>query len=163
MKTSPPRPFNFVGAGNTPAMLWWQTWFKAAETMVAAPQVIAQRTARMAQAGPAPNAIDQRELLMMGVEKAIAFSQAWMNSTAEIMAFQQQAVNAALRLGWGMASASNPMAAVSSPLAWMRASVDLLSGSQRALTIMPRVAHGAVKPIHAKATSNARRLARRKR
>lgn len=44
----------------------------------AAPQVVAQRVARMATAGPKPSARDRREFSNMGLEKVAAFQQAWL-------------------------------------------------------------------------------------
>ena len=156
------RLFSLWWASSTPVTLWWQTWLKAAETMIAAPQVVAHRTARMAHASPAPNRSDQRELATMGVEKVVAFSQAGLNAASELVAFQQQMANAALHQWWVMANLFNPLTACTAPWRVMNAPVELLSARHRALSITPRVAHGAVKPIHAKATSNARRLARKK-
>jgi hypothetical protein len=45
----------------------------------------------------------------------------------------------------------------------MKAPIGLLFTSNRAMSITPRIAHAVVKPIHAKATSNAKRLGRKKR
>ncbi|MGY6217127.1 polyhydroxyalkanoate granule-associated phasin [Methylolobus aquaticus] len=157
------RLFNPWWASSTPVTLWWQTWLKATETMIAAPQVVAHRTALMAQVRTVPNRSDQRELTTMSVEKVVAFSQAGMNAASELVAFQQQMANSALRQWWVMAHLCNPMTAFAVPWRVMNAPVELLSASHRALSITPRVAHGAVKPIHAKATSNARRLARKRR
>jgi hypothetical protein len=47
------------------------------ELGVAAPQVVAHRTARMMLAGGAPSARDRRELQRMGTEKILAFNEAW--------------------------------------------------------------------------------------
>jgi hypothetical protein len=158
------RLFKLLWANSTPVTLWWQTWLKTTETMIAAPQVIAHRTARMAQSGPGLNRSDQRELAGMGIEKVAAFSQSGMNAASALVAFQQQAVNAAVRQWWWlMANALNPMTAFTAPWSVVKVPIDLLSASNRALSITPRVTHEAVRPVHAKATSNARRLARRKR
>lgn len=37
---------------------------------------------------------------------------------------------------------------------------DLVNAGNAMLAALPRIAHGAVRPVHAKATSNARRLRR---
>jgi hypothetical protein len=163
MNNDATRLFNLLWASSTPVTLWWQTWLMAAETMVAAPQVITRRTARMAQAGATPNRFDQRELATMGAEKVVAFSQAWMNAASEVVAYQQQMASAAMRQWWLMANIFNPVTVVTAPWSLMKAPIDLLSTSNRALSIAPRLAHGVVKPVHGKATSNARRLARKKR
>ena len=47
------------------------------ELAVAAPQVIAHRTLRMAAAGATPSARDRAEFMRMGTEKAAAFYHSW--------------------------------------------------------------------------------------
>ena len=69
---------------------------KAVELSIAAPQVIAHRTARMLAAGANPDARDRREFQRMGTEKVFAFWEsmnamywaAWLTpwSAAKIMA-----------------------------------------------------------------------------
>ena len=49
----------------------------ATELMVAAPQVVAHRLTRMAQAGHTPNARDRAEFQRMGAEKMAAFWESW--------------------------------------------------------------------------------------
>lgn len=162
MNNDATRLFNLLEASTTPVLLWWHTCLKAAETMVAAPQVITHRTVRMARAGPTPNRFDQHELATMGIEKFVAFSQAWINAASEIVTFQQQMANAAMRQWWVMRNIFNPAAFFTAPGRMMTAPIDVLSACNRAMAIAPRVAHGVVKPIHAKATRNAKRLARKK-
>jgi hypothetical protein len=151
-------------------MLWWQTGMKTWQTILAAPQVIAHRTGRMATAGLLPSLRDQREFTTMGTEKVLAFSQAWMGSTRELLAFQQQMATVAARQGWAMMNAFNPLLAArsgSTPwnLMWMPASTAYgaamraaVSAGSHAMSALPRIAHSAVSPVHAKATGNARRL-----
>jgi len=170
------RLFSQAWSGSNPALLWWKTGMKAWETMAAAPQVIAHRTGRMAKAGPFLSLADQREFTTMGSEKVLAFSQAWMGSAREVMAFQQQMASMAMRQWWTMMSAFNPLAAFGSlaasqapwspfksPASAIRsmAMSSALSTGNRAMAALPRIAHSAVKPVHAKATSNAKRLRRR--
>ncbi len=93
--------------GVNPTLLWWQAGMKTWETMFAAPQVIAQRTARMAAAGPFPGARDRREFTNMGTEKVIAFSQAWMGAAREIFVWQQEMANVASRQCWELMRAFN--------------------------------------------------------
>jgi hypothetical protein len=56
---------------------------KAVELSIAAPQVIAHRTARMLAAGGHPNARDRLEFQRMSTEKVFAF---WESMTAMYMA-----------------------------------------------------------------------------
>jgi hypothetical protein len=170
------RLINRTWSGALPAALWWQTGFKTWQTMLAAPQVVAHRTARMAAAGPFPNAADAREFSMMGTEKVLAFSQAWMGVAREVGAFQQRMATAALGQWWSVMSACNPIT-VWRPLTGFPPSRNLTNASARlirgvaagsarsardlAMSALPRIAHSAVSPIHAKTTSNAKRLRRR--
>lgn len=145
--------------GVNPTLLWWQAGMKTWETMFAAPQVIAQRTARMAAAGPFPGARDRREFTNMGTEKVIAFSQAWMGAAREIFVWQQEMANVASRQCWELMRAFNPLlagrGAYTVPAALMS---GMVAASKRSTFMLPRVAHSALGPIHARATSNARRL-----
>lgn len=50
---------------------------QAVELSLAAPQVVAQRVARMARGGAAPSTADRREFARMGSEKVAAFWQSW--------------------------------------------------------------------------------------
>ncbi|HRP29208.1 MAG TPA: hypothetical protein PLG77_12335, partial [Burkholderiaceae bacterium] len=50
---------------------------QAVELSLAAPQVVAQRVARMARGGAAPSTADRREFARMGTEKVAAFWQSW--------------------------------------------------------------------------------------
>ena len=147
-----------------PAMLWWHTGVKTFETMLAAPEVIAQRTARMAAAGPFPGMHDQRELLAMGTEKVSAFSRSWFGAAREMVSFQQQMANVAGRQWWTLLNAFNPLLMGRSGRAFampFSAMTGLIAAGNHAMSALPRVAHSAVSPVHAKATSNAKRLRRR--
>lgn len=145
-----------------PSLLWWQVGMKSWETLLAAPQVIAQRTARMVAAGPLPGVGDRRELAAMGAEKAIAFSRAWIGAAREIVSLQQEMVNVASRQWWMLARACNPLlAARSARSAPAKSARGLVDAGNATLAALPCVAHAAVRPVHAKATSNAKRLRRR--
>jgi hypothetical protein len=149
---------------SNPTLLWWHAGMKTWETMLVAPQVIAERTARMVAAGPLPAAADRRELVTMGTEKVIAFSEAWIGAAREIVSLQQEMLNTASRQWWSLMTAFNPLLrgraarVAQNPASMM---TQMLSSGNRVASALPRVAHGAVKPVHAKATSNAKRLRRR--
>ena len=102
-----------------------------AELAVAAPQVVAHRVTRMALAGPVLSSRDRREFTGMVVEKQLAFAQAWWAMAIEVWQAQQRMA-----------------------LAWFGGPA-----------VSAREAHDAVlakglAPIHRKAVSNARRLAK---
>ncbi|MFT3820242.1 MAG: hypothetical protein QM750_21950 [Rubrivivax sp.] len=102
------------------------------ELAIAAPQVVAHRTARLALAGPLPSARDRKEFHGMVAEKQAAFVQSWTGMLAEAWRLQQR-----LALD-----------------AWRGA---LLPGAWQAAW---QVAEKGLQPVHRKATANARRLAR---
>ncbi len=104
-----------------------------AELAIAAPQVVAHRTARLALAGPLPSARDRKEFHGMVAEKQAAFMQSWTGMLAEALRLQQRLVFDAWR---------GPLA----PVAWQAAWLQL--------------AGKGLQPVHRKATANARRLAR---
>lgn len=103
---------------------------QATELAVAVPQVVAHRLTRMALAGANPSARDRREFHGMGAEKLTAFWQSW------------------FAMGWAMLEASQ--------LAW----VALLQGSRVPAIDVHRILARGLAPVHRRATSNARRLAR---
>lgn len=100
----------------------------------AAPQVVARRSARMANAGAWPSARDQVEFMRMGSEKVVALQQSW---TGMWMA--------GWHAWWEMTTAivQSPM---TMPNQATRAVVGVLSA--------------AVAPVHRRAVANARRLGR---
>jgi hypothetical protein len=111
---------------------------KLIELGFAAPQVIAHRVARMALAGPTPNARDRQEFVGMIVEKQAAFAQAWTAAFVQGLKWQQQI---ALSLMTGATPKQHAA-----------------KGGQAA----SRAFNATLTPIHRKATANAKRLARTK-
>ena len=103
---------------------------QAAELAFAVPQVMAHRLARLALAGPLPNARDRREFYAMGQEKVHAFWQSW------------------FAMGWAMAEAIQK--------AWVAG----LQGARVPWIDAQAVLERGLAPVHRKATANARRLAR---
>lgn len=118
-----------------------------AELSFAAPQVVAHRVARMAQAGPTPSSRDQKEFQLMVSEKTTAFSQAW-----SAMALQAAAANHALALSFfksfRLPFGHKPPSAAAAASQIQRAATSVLSKG--------------VAPVHRKAVANAKRLARTK-
>lgn len=113
-----------------PFLLWTDLALRTGEMLAASAQVITHRTGRMAAAGPSPNARDRKEFTRMGLEKVEA-------ANLSAMAMGRQLMNAQLAFGL---SAWKNMAQLS----------DLGA----------KVATQGLKPIHARATGNAKRLAR---
>jgi hypothetical protein len=114
------------------------TAVKLAELGFAAPQVIAHRLTRMALAGPALSARDRKEFSGMVMEKQAAAAQAWMGMFAEGIRMQQQF---ALSLFTGATPRQH---------------------AARTKRAASRIGSAGLAPIHRKAVSNAKRLARTK-
>jgi hypothetical protein len=120
---------------------------KSFELSLAAPQVVAHRVGRMMAAGPNPSARDRREFASMGSEKVLAFYQSW-------LAMWLQAATAA-QAGWLRALTAVPPTTAS---AASRVAQRALTGQATAVT---RVLNAGLKPVHAKAVSNSKRLRRK--
>ena len=117
---------------------------KWGEMSLAVPQVVAHRLGRMAWNGPVYSARDQAEFVGMVQEKQVAWFQSWMAMCLEAGKAQQtwwqQSTRALLwptRWPWAQEAAADQLTA-----AWLR------------------VGGAGLAPVHAKAVSNARRLAR---
>lgn len=117
---------------------------QAAEIAVAAPQVIAMRTARMAMAGTNPSAKDQREFYQMGAEKVEAFSEAWMAMTMQMWKAQQEFMFMWMR-------SFNPY--FGSGLSFEQSSKHLEAATLNVLS-------KGISPVHKRVVSNAKRLSR---
>jgi len=151
-----------------PFMLWSDLATKNLEMMLAAAQVIGHRTGRMALAGPAPNARDRREFALMGQEKIEAGAQSAQAMAAHMMTMSQPWGALAFRhilrnsaAFMSLASSRTPSQLIARQAALARAlgqsAVNMADVSKSAT----KLAHRGLKPIHAKATANAKRLAKR--
>lgn len=117
---------------------------KTAELAFATPQVMAHRLTRMALAGPTLSERDRKEFHLMGMEKLGAFATAWQQmALASVTSSQTLAIQmwSAWWAPWLGGRRSNQL------------SRQL---QQAAMGVMGK----GLAPIHAKATSNARRLGR---
>lgn len=135
---------------------------KLAELSIAAPQVVAIRTARMLAAGANPNARDRAEFSRMGAEKLAAFGESMLGMGRQLLQSNQEYTRSVfVRLmrmwmtPWWLA-AYRPLtqARVSAPTA---ASVFAPTRRQRQRAAAQIVAK-AVAPVHKRATANAKRL-----
>jgi hypothetical protein len=121
---------------------------KMAELSVAAPQVVAHRVARMAAAGPTPNARDRAEFHRMGAEKTTAFWESWMAMGAE-----------SLRMQTALATSLMGAAFMPLPLAGSKAARALATMQGQQLGMLGK----GLAPVHRKAVANAKRLGKLKR
>jgi hypothetical protein len=120
----------------------------ALDLSIAAPQVIAHRLARMAQAGATPTTRDLAELHRMGAEKVVAFGTAWQAMGLAAMRAQQAYLQALSR------SLLTP---------WWIAPPDAGAFARRANAAAADVLAAGIAPLRHKALGNARRLARQRR
>ena len=151
-----------------PFTLWSDLATKTIEMMLASAQVIGHRTGRMALAGPVPNARDRREIALMGQEKIEAGVQSAQAMAEHMMAMSQPLGALAFRhilrsstALLSLASSRTPSQLIARQAALARAlgqsAVSMADVSKSAA----KLARRGLKPIHAKATANAKRLRKR--
>lgn len=126
------------------------TMARALELAIAAPAVIALRTARMAAAGAAPSAADRREMTRMVDEKVGAFTASWFAMAARQQRAQQEWWAAFARSWWSPWLSPRPGVAFDAAAA--RSFANRIQRSQAAV-----FAQGLA-PLHRAATANLRRL-----
>lgn len=158
MNRSANRAFN-------PLMLWWDIAVMSQELMVASATVIQKRTGRMAAAGLSPSASDMREMQLMGSEKiaaagasASAMARQW---GASEMALAQRAMQHWVALGgamWAALSSTSPSQALARSSRLVEASARSARTGADVLNATGRVARSGLRPIHAAASANAKRL-----
>jgi len=116
---------------------------KSTQLALAAPQVIAHRISRVAQAGPRPSSRDHKEFTRMATEKQTAFLTAWNGMALEVFKYQQ-----GFMLKWFQA-------------AWMPWTGTKMTFASMAAQLhkagMATVLSGLA-PIHRTAVANAKRL-----
>lgn len=152
----------------SPFMLWSDLATKTLETMLASAQVIGHRTGRMALAGPAPNVRDRREFALMGQEKIEAGAQSAQAMVAHMMTMNQRRGALAFRhllqnsaAFMSLASSRTPSQLIARQAALARALAQSASSMADVAKNATKLAHRGLRPIHAKATANARRLGKR--
>ena len=135
---------------------------KLAELSLAAPQVVAIRTARMLAAGASPDARDRAEFARMGNEKVAAFAESMLGMGRQIVKTNQEYTRGVFVRLMRMWMAPWWLAAyrpVTQAVAALPTPASLLTPTrrerQRAVT---QLAAKAVAPVHKRATSNAKRL-----
>lgn len=134
-----------------------ETAQRVGETMVAANTVIGKRSKLMDDAYKAPLQADVAELGRMVPEKVEAFSRSGAAVATEWWAMQTAALAEAQRLG-ALAMRGKPVTASELASSGARTMNHALKMMEHGAAL----ASGAVKPVHARATANARRLSRRK-
>jgi len=153
-------PFNpFAG--------WCKLACSTGEMMLASAHVISHRTGRIAKAGPFPGARDRREFSRMVSEKIDASVESGQRMGLHLM--QLHADTGALTLAQLMAGTSaafalagsrTPQQVLNRQAAFVRAMTAPLSSSLRWSNHGATLAQHGLRPIHARALANAKRLRR---
>ncbi len=154
-----PRFFN-------PLMLWADITLKVQEMLVSSSAVIQARTGRLVNAGHSPSAEDLAEFQLMGHEKLAAASESGAAIANQLHTTHFALVNRATQQWLGGATALLSLSTSTSP-AQAALHAEAFSGAvtRSAATMSQlssasaRIVQRGLKPIHAKAKSNARRLA----
>ena len=147
----------------------WADWaWKMGEMSTAAAQVIAHRSARMAAAGPLPDACDRREFTRMGQEKIDAATESALAMAGHLggmslqftaRAFNDMVTGTAALMSLGTSRNVGEFVTRQAKLAKaLSRSAKTASDLSHSTT---RLAGLGLAPIHARATANARRLRRR--
>lgn len=151
-----------------PLLAWTDLAWKIGEMSMASARVIAHRTTRIATAGPVPNARDRQEFTRMGLEKIEAATESAHAIAAHLMAmnlelgarmFRQMVTGMAALMSLAGSRSLRQSITRHAKLAQV-VSRSTTSASQLSDSTA-RLARRGLKPIHARATANARRLGKR--
>lgn len=153
-----PRFFN-------PLMLWTDVALKTGEMLVSSGSVIQMRTRRMAEHGMQPTPADMREIHLMSEEKLAAVTESGAAIANQLHTTQYALMNRAVQQWFNTGTALVSLATSFTPAQALSRGQALVDATTRAAVTIThfssagaRVAQRALKPIHAKATSNHRRL-----
>ena len=140
---------------------WWQPWMHMWEIAVAAPEVVAHRTARMAKSGPTRSSADRRELARMTQEKFEAFGESASAMAAEIVKANLALWPSVLRAGRTLPSAMwMPTARAGSRRSASRSALAAAAVPRIVSSAASRVLAKGLAPVRRRATANAKRLRR---
>lgn len=154
-------------SGN-PFLAWTDLAWKISEMSLASAEVIAHRTTRMAAAGPMPSARDRKEFHLMGQEK---FDAATESARAMAGHFTTMYLQIGARMFRHMVTGSAALVSLATSrnadqfvtrhakLAATMSRSAITASEMSGSTV--RLARHGLKPLHARATANARRLGRR--
>lgn len=155
--------YDYQLSPTNPFAAWNTLALKTGEMMLASAQVIQHRSGRIVRAGISPDARDRREFMLMGQEKIDA-----VNESAQVMTIQMIAINQRLALHAFrqlMSGAESALALLLAP-AFGNRQLELpriAMTNAAAMTTMVSnelagLARRGLKPVHARAISNAKRL-----
>jgi hypothetical protein len=151
-----------------PFLVWTRLAWKTGEMMLAAAQVINHRTGRMAAVGSTPNARDRREFALMGQEKieagvesasAMAAQMMMMNPLLGARAVKHMMTGAAAVMS--LAASRTAGQAIARRAKLVRTMTQAAATTAQLSGAAARLAQRGLKPIHSRATANAKRLGKR--
>jgi hypothetical protein len=149
-----------------PFMLWADVAFKTQEMLLYSSSVIHLRTERMAKAGLSPSDADLAEMQLMGHEKLAAATESGAAIANQLHSTQFALVNRAVRHWLGGAVALASLATSTTPAQISTNGLAVFDAATRSAATLSqlssagaRIAQRGLKPIHAKASANAQRLA----
>lgn len=157
-----------VPSFTNPYLTWFRLAWETGETMLASAQVIHHRAGRIAAAGTLPSARDRREFTLMGQEKVDAGVESGSAMAAQLMSMNPLLGALAVKHMMKAAAAITALAAsrtVGQAVARHAKLVRTLSQSASVTAELSgataRLARSGLKPIHSRATANAKRLGKR--
>jgi hypothetical protein len=152
-----------------PFFLWTNIALKSAEMMWASSQVISHRTSRILQAHPNYTVSDRRELVLMGQEKMEAGYESAIAMTGGLVKMNLELGMLAFRQWFAVATALTSMATSRTALQYSGHQAKLFRdhatrsavAATRLSSSAAQIAQHGLKPIHSRATKNAKRLGKR--
>jgi hypothetical protein len=147
------------------APIWWKNAAQTWEIALAAPFVVAARSARLLTGQASPTARDSRERFLMGYEKFETFGESLMAMSAQAWRLNLDLVAQSARYWWAAWPGMIPAARTTTVLADAHAAMlrNAAAGTTRLAAAAPRIAQKGLKPVHRRVTANAKRLRRVKR
>jgi len=149
-----------------PLVQWFDLAFKTHEMLLSSGSVIRMRTERIAKAGLTPSAADLAEFQLMGQEKLAAASEAgiamakqWHSSHFSLASRVLQQWVQGTTAFFLLAGSVTPAQAAAHGDAFVQSAAGTVDAASQLPAIAARIAREGLEPIHAAATSNARRLA----
>jgi len=152
---SSPRFFN-------PLMLWVDVAVKTNEMLLSSGSVIQMRSERIAKAGLSPSDVDLAEFQLMGHEKLAAAGESGAAMANQLHTTQFALFQRMIKHwlgGFSLATSTTPAQAMTHVEALGTAVTRSAAAVSQLSSASARIVQRGLKPIHAKATSNARRLA----
>lgn len=152
-----------------PLLMWGRLAWRTGEMAIASAQVIGHRTSRLAPVGAVPNARDQREFALMGLEKGEAALESAVAAGATMLMLNQQLATLAFKQMLSTSLALMSIAAsrttAESVDRQSKLARDTMTSSVVAASKLSgstaQLARRALKPVHKRLSGNVRRLGKR--